>query len=451
MSAWYRVGAITSAGNVVTGTGTKWADNKMGIGAGQMLIVPGDGIIQMYEILFIDSDTRLRLVNTPEDPLSGAYAIISFYTDSVPDFARRLAAQLSYYQSQMDGWQQIMTGTGNVTIIAPDGTQVVMPSFNQMNNNINNKASKGVNGDITELNALTKAITITQGGTGATTATEARAQLGLGTAAVANVVTSKTDQTANRVMTTGSNGVGGVAISSTSANAFLQPMGSLSYVTANNWGGGSPSDSSGSLPAHWNILSMGIGSANLGAGSRKSILAVQAYNLGSGWPQSYVMCSHDGALSAVLLYHSNNTAIDSNGFLKKASPVVKLYGDGRSETNHESEGVICKRISEGVYQISGVLGFNSDESWGGTDGGIEIPLDKNKQALIWVDYKVNADGDLLIKTYHRTHPSSPVFARNIIDGYEDGQPIDIPAGRFVDLRVQMPEVEGDDMSAENVN
>ncbi|MGT3188614.1 phage tail fiber protein [Yersinia enterocolitica] len=35
--------------------------------------------------------------------------------------------------------------------------------------------------------------------------------------------------------------------------------------------------------------------------------------------------------------------------------------------------------------------------------------------------------------------------------YEDGQPIDIPAGRFVDLRVQMPDVENEDIPVEDVN
>lgn len=139
--AWYRVGTITSSGNVITGVGTKWLDNKMGIGAGQILLVPGDGTVKMYEILAVDSDTKLRLVATPSPALSGAYAIISIYTDSFPDFGRRLSANLGYYQSQMDGWQKIMTGTGNVTIIAPDGTGVVIPSFNQMNININSKLS----------------------------------------------------------------------------------------------------------------------------------------------------------------------------------------------------------------------------------------------------------------------------------------------------------------------
>ncbi|WP_145589442.1 hypothetical protein [Yersinia rochesterensis] len=137
----------------------------------------------------------------------------------------------------------------------------------------------------------------------------------------------------------------------------------------------------------------------------------------------------------------DNTTVDSNGFLKKASPVVKLYGDGSSETNEESAAVTTERISEGVYKISGVLGFNADDSWGGVDGGIEIPTDKNKQPLIWIDYEIDEGGDLIIKTYHRTHPTSPTFAQNNIKDYEDGQPIDIPAGRFVDLRVQMPGVE----------
>ncbi|MEY0940001.1 hypothetical protein AB7147_17020, partial [Proteus mirabilis] len=77
--------------------------------------------------------------------------------------------------------------------------------------------------------------------------------------------------------------------------------------------------------------------------------------------------------------------------------------------------------------------------WGGVDGGIEIPLDVNKQPLIWVDSKVMEDGSILVRTYHRTHPNAPKFANNKIDGYKDGDPIDIPDGRFISVRVQMPE------------
>lgn len=136
-----------------------------------------------------------------------------------------------------------------------------------------------------------------------------------------------------------------------------------------------------------------------------------------------------------------NVTVDSNGFVKKASPIVKLFGDGSSELNDESQGVTTERVSEGVYRISGTLGLNADAEWGGAEGGIEIPLDINKRAKIWVDYKVLANGDIELRTYHREHQSGPTFARNIIEGVSDGDPIDIPDGRWVDLRVEMPEVE----------
>ncbi|KEY58515.1 prophage tail fiber N-terminal domain-containing protein [Serratia sp. DD3] len=139
-----------------------------------------------------------------------------------------------------------------------------------------------------------------------------------------------------------------------------------------------------------------------------------------------------------ILWHSTNTTVDANGFIKKASPIVKLFGDGQCELNDESHSVTTERISEGVYRISGTLGFNSDAEWGGVDGGIEIPIDRNKLPLVWVDYEVDEAGDLLIKTFHRINSTAPEFAQNVKAGYKEGQPIDIPAGRWIDLRVEMP-------------
>jgi hypothetical protein len=138
------------------------------------------------------------------------------------------------------------------------------------------------------------------------------------------------------------------------------------------------------------------------------------------------------------LWHTTNTTVDANGFIKKASPIVKLFGNGQCELNDESQGVTTERVSEGVYRISGTLGFNADAEWGGVDGGIEIPTDRNKLPLVWVDYEVDETGDLLIKTFHRVNSTAPKFAQNVKTGYKEGQPIDIPAGRWIDLRVEMP-------------
>ena len=148
------------------------------------------------------------------------------------------------------------------------------------------------------------------------------------------------------------------------------------------------------------------------------------------------------------LLSNSNTTIDANGFVKVASPIIKLKGDGTAELNAESEGVIVERIDVGVYRISGVLGFNSDPTWGGIDGGIVIPHNSNGLALLWVDSKVESNGDIIIHTYHRTHSNVPSFASNLIgikndDGsftetVKEAEPVDIPQGRWIDLRVEMP-------------
>lgn len=138
-------------------------------------------------------------------------------------------------------------------------------------------------------------------------------------------------------------------------------------------------------------------------------------------------------------YTSTNTTIASDGTLKAASPVVKLFSDGSFETNDESEGCSVTRLSTGEYLIEGCEGLNSEAKWGGIDGGFDIPTDRNKQPLIWLDYEVHADGSVLVKTYHRTHPAAPEFARNELQDISDGDPIDIPSDQFVSVRVQMPQ------------
>lgn len=144
-------------------------------------------------------------------------------------------------------------------------------------------------------------------------------------------------------------------------------------------------------------------------------------------------------LSPVKLYSTGNTTKASDGTLKAASPVVKLFADGSFETNGESEGCTVTRMKAGEYLIEGCMGMNSDAAWGGIDGGFDIPKDRNGQALIWLDYEVNADGSVLVKTFHREYPSAPIFARNSREGFVDGEPADIPADQFVSVRVEMPQ------------
>lgn len=129
--------------------------------------------------------------------------------------------------------------------------------------------------------------------------------------------------------------------------------------------------------------------------------------------------------SWVAVWTNSNTTVDSNGFIKKASPIVKLYSDGSSVLNDESEGVTSERIDIGIYHVYGTKGLNTD-GW-----TIEIPQDINGNRLCFVSTDYDEEkGVLVINTYTRKfdYETAMIVA---------GEAIDIPADRWIDLRVEM--------------
>ncbi|EOI5814432.1 pyocin knob domain-containing protein [Cronobacter dublinensis] len=234
------------------------------------------------------------------------------------------------------------------------------------------------------------------------------------------------------------------------------PAGSGTIMKWGDYGIGSPTaiipsgSPSNANNANWNGFYTGPGAGGVNFANEYMPLLVMSRAEGSNVSQ--VQVTGSGSLSARArlngtwtawreTWNASNTTVDANGFIKRASPVVKIFTDGSFETNDESFGATVSRIDEGVYLIEGCLGLNSDGAWSGPDGGFEIPVDRNKQPIIWLDYSVGADGSITVKTYHRVNGSSPKFAQNIVEGKSDGDPIDIPSGVFVSVRVQMPEVE----------
>lgn len=128
----------------------------------------------------------------------------------------------------------------------------------------------------------------------------------------------------------------------------------------------------------------------------------------------------------VRVWTNRNTTVDSNGFIKNASPIVKLYSDGSSVLNDESEGVTSERIDTGTYHVYGTKGLNTD-GW-----TIEIPQDINGNRLCFVSTDYDEEDDILvINTYTRKfdYETAMIVA---------GEAIDIPTDRWIDLRVEMP-------------
>ncbi|MQL47466.1 phage tail protein [Photorhabdus khanii] len=146
---------------------------------------------------------------------------------------------------------------------------------------------------------------------------------------------------------------------------------------------------------------------------------------------------------------NDNCIADTNGNLRVSSPVVSIYPDGTYELTREAEGMIVKRIETGKYRISGCNGFAKDGAWG-VHGGTIVPADSNGLNLIWVYESVDtSNGDITIECYHRQNTDAPIFAQNkrvkSVNGdgeviyYNDGELCDIPDGRVLNVRVQLPE------------
>ncbi|MTC48949.1 hypothetical protein GKR59_04710 [Providencia alcalifaciens] len=150
----------------------------------------------------------------------------------------------------------------------------------------------------------------------------------------------------------------------------------------------------------------------------------------------------------VEFYSTGNTTKDSNGNLKAASPVIKVYSD-HVELNDESEGVELEKLGTGRYKLKGTLGMNSDASWGGIHGGLVVPNGINNLPLVWADFDVLPDGDIIIETRYRKHTlhhrleaqrlmTYPEFLDENNVEREDYDYCDIPNGHWIDVRVNMP-------------
>ena len=139
-----------------------------------------------------------------------------------------------------------------------------------------------------------------------------------------------------------------------------------------------------------------------------------------------VRSAYNGEVTEYDLYGTHNVNKDSNGFLKGASPVVDLY-DEKIDLNYDAKaqgGITFEKLGVGDYLIKGSLGF-AQEGW-----YIEMPKDANGNVLVAVVYKQLGNNDLSIKTYaKRFDDETGDIVANLL------KPRDIPAGRFISLRL----------------
>ncbi|HAY4406628.1 TPA: phage tail protein [Escherichia coli] len=406
----YNTGTIAINGNTATGKGTNWTAPASQVRAGQTIIVMSNPV-QLFQISSVNSATSMTVTPAASPALSGQkYGILVSDIISVDGLAQAMSQLINEYDENIGAWETFASTSANQLVtVTINGTSLSIPAIGGL-------ARKGANSDITELKGLSTALSIDQGGTGAKTKEAARTNLGLGSSATRDAYS-----TSGSMLAVGDFGVGSDGMNRIHQDARV---GAGFYRSLMSLGGIADNVSLIEVPYDANTMYQLI------------IPTILATN-----PKLYLrtLCStatYNGQI--VEFYSTGNTTKASDGTLKVASPVVKIFSDGSFHLNDESAGCTVTRINTGAYLIEGCMGINADAAWGGIDGGFDIPTDRNKQPLIWLDYEVNADGSILVRTYHRTYPTAPVFARNERDGIEEGEPVDIPADQFVSVRVEMP-------------
>ncbi|HGF9463312.1 TPA: hypothetical protein ACNIA4_004128, partial [Acinetobacter nosocomialis] len=126
---------------------------------------------------------------------------------------------------------------------------------------------------------------------------------------------------------------------------------------------------------------------------------------------------------------SKNTTVDANGFIKSASPIVKLFAD-KIEPNDEAaeQPLAFEKLGIGHYLVKGSSGFAKEGWW------IEIPTDTHGNKICAVEYQTLENGDLEIKTFKKKLNDEGDIVANL------DAPIDIPNNangepRWIDIRL----------------
>lgn len=175
-----------------------------------------------------------------------------------------------------------------------------------------------------------------------------------------------------------------------------------------------------------NFPEAGIGGSLLVAGSTFGVSQLYLGRNGIIHFRNSVSSTSGSFLPWAKQYSTRNTTVDSNGFIKAASPIIQLFAD-KIELNDEAQlqDIAFEKLTVGDYLIKGSSGF-AQEGW-----YVETPKDANGNVLFSVIYTTLENGDISVKTYKKKFDLETASIVADLDN-----PVDITENRWIDLRLQ---------------
>ncbi|HEM6865063.1 TPA: hypothetical protein U2I29_001527 [Providencia rettgeri] len=441
----YSTGTVTTTANStkLVGAGTKWLNNINRVSAEQAIQIQIGTTVHNNSIQSIQSDTELTLNFPIPTAATGAkYVILTTMVHSVSDAMNKIVSMNVSNVQFSDILTRWMTEQGIITVTLPDQTTQQLRTTKEMDKQLDGKASLASSG----IQSFKKEIRNEEAiGVWSVDSKQAiMLSLVRGTPDIfyrINNITHyiKLPSGNGTLMQVGDFGIGGVE-----NGTFL----------------GSVKDFGKNKVGFFSVTHNTEGMAELGItdfygssivtkysnGNNNSILLLSNY--GMNWLQIIRKGGNGTNPERCNVWTDKNTTKDSNGNLKPASPIVKVFAD-HIELNEESEGVELEKLGTGRYKLKGTLGMHSDASWGGIHGGLVVPNGINNLPLVWADFDVLPDGDIVIETRYRKHAlhqmleaqrlmTYPEFLDENNEEREDYDYCDIPNGHWIDVRVNMP-------------
>ncbi|MDG4695685.1 hypothetical protein P7V44_05460 [Providencia sp. CRE-3FA-0001] len=469
----YNIGTVTTTANStkLVGTGTKWLNNINRVSAEQAIQIQIGTTVHNNSIQSIQSDTELTLNFPLPTSVTGAkYVILTTMVHSVSDAMNKIVSMNGANVQFSDILTRWMTEQGIITVTLPDQTTQQLRTTKEMDKQLDGKFDKAGGDVIGNISAVGRVKAKTQN---TNDSNYLELEAGLSGSRINSFRDGKTTShsipaASGTLMQVGDGGVGGSSnsLKLTSITDFSKMICAFYPVNPIITEG---LDSIGLAGLYGNAI---VVKNNTADGVTALIMGQTGSNALSILRKNRPQDAHD----LIKVYHTSNTTKDSNGNLKAASPIIRVFAD-HIDPNEEAEGVTLKKLHTGIYQLHGVLGLHSDASWGGINGGITIPCGINQLPLVYALYDVlekgkphpfdgrivepDEDGDIVLYTSYRQHdlPQNiqyerfklyPEFLRDATEDEESipgfdgkveltpGEPCDIPAGHWVDVRVNMP-------------